>query len=195
MVRSFRLFLARDVFDALTAPCREADPNFSYADAGHQSEGPLWQLVTRQPLHLLDPRYESWNDQLLAVADKIVSLLSEQGALRDRTWGERNTSSIRHPLSPALPGLGSWLLDMPSQPLPGDENMPRVQDPTYGSTLRMVISPGHESEALFHMPGGQSGNPLSPHYMDSHPAWARGDATPFLPGQPVHQLRLLPRGR
>ncbi len=193
VVRSFRLFTARDVFAALTAPCREVEPDFSFVDVGHQLEGPLWQLVSQRPVHLLDPRHETWNDQLLAVVDQIVAQLSEKGALRERTWGERNTSAIRHPLSSALPGLGAWLLDMPAEPLPGDEHMPRVQDPSYGSTLRMVVSPGRESEGLFHMPGGQSGHPLSPHYKDGHAAWAQGAATPLLPGPPLHRLRLLPR--
>ena len=42
------------------------------------------------------------------------------------------------------------------------------------------------------MPGGQSGNPLSRHYGDSHPAWADGKPAPFLPGPPVDRLELLP---
>ena len=42
------------------------------------------------------------------------------------------------------------------------------------------------------MPGGQSGHPLSPFYRAGHAAWARGEATPFLPGEPAHVLRLVP---
>jgi penicillin amidase len=42
------------------------------------------------------------------------------------------------------------------------------------------------------MPGGQSGHPLSPHYRDSHEAWASGKPTPFLPGEAVHRLELTP---
>jgi len=39
-----------------------------------------------------------------------------------------------------------------------------------------------------HMPGGQSGHPLSPFYRAGHEAWARGEASPFLPGPAVHTL-------
>jgi penicillin amidase len=42
------------------------------------------------------------------------------------------------------------------------------------------------------MPGGQCGHFLSPHYRDGHEAWAKGQATPFLPGPPVHTLELVP---
>ena len=41
---------------------------------------------------------------------------------------------------------------------------------------------GHEENGLFHMPVGESGNPLSPYYRDGHKAWEKGEATPFLPG-------------
>jgi penicillin amidase len=89
-----------------------------------------------------------------------------------------------------------WLLDldMPPQPMPGDVNMPRVQAPGFGASQRLAVSPGREEQAYFHMPGGQSGHPLSPHYRDGHAAWVEGKATPFLPGPAVHVLELLPEG-
>ena len=111
--------------------------------------------------------------------------------LADRTWGERNTTHIQHPLSLAVPALGRFL-DVPSRPLPGDANMPRVQGPNFGASERMVVSPGHEETGLFHMPGGQSGNPLSPYYQKGETAWEEGKPTPFLPGPAVHHLNLVP---
>jgi len=71
--------------------------------------------------------------------------------------------------------------------------MPRVQRPAFGASERFVVSPGHEEQGFFEMPAGQSGNPLSPHYNDSHPAWAKGEPTPFLPGPTVHKLTLVPK--
>ncbi|HZN04844.1 MAG TPA: penicillin acylase family protein, partial [Candidatus Polarisedimenticolia bacterium] len=84
-----------------------------------------------------------------------------------------------------------WL-DMEPQPLPGDSSMPRVQAPEFGASERMVVSPSHEEEGLFHMPGGQSGHPLSKFYRAGHSAWATGQAAPFLPGPPEHVLILRP---
>jgi penicillin amidase len=57
----------------------------------------------------------------------------------------------------------------------------------------MAVSPGREAEGLFEMPGGQSGHPLSPYFLAGHEAWARGDATPFLPGAAEHRLELVTR--
>jgi penicillin amidase len=58
----------------------------------------------------------------------------------------------------------------------------------------MVVSPGHEETGIFHMPVGESGHPMSPHYRDSHAAWQEGRPTPFLPGPPVDVLKLVPAG-
>ena len=91
-----------------------------------------------------------------------------------------------------MPALGRWL-DVPSRQLPGDQNMPRVQGPTFGASERMVVSPGHEETGLFEMPVGESGHPLSPYYQTMERAWEEGKPAPFLPGPAVHRLRLLPR--
>jgi penicillin amidase len=193
MVRGFRSFLSQQILDAVTTTCRQADPNFRYGRIS-QSEGPLWKLITERPVHLLDPKFKSWDEQILAGADAALDyFLSEGFTLARRTWGQRNTISIRHPLSLAVPLVGRWL-DMPAEQLPGDSSdMPRVQSPSEGASERMAVSPGREAEGYFHMPCGQSGHPMSPHYGDGQAAWARGEPTPFLPGPPRHTLTLVPK--
>src|SRR5262249_48645868 len=73
-----------------------------------------------------------------------------------------------------------------------DEDMPRVQAPDYGATLRMVIAPGREAAGIFQMPGGEAGNPLSSHYGDLFDSWAARAAQPLLPGKPGTVLELVP---
>lgn len=197
IVRAFRLRAAQDAVAPLVAPCVAADAKFDYLgtreNRGHrQWEGPVWALVTERPAHLLDPRFETWEALLLGSLDAVLEELTAKAApLAGRTWGERNTTAIQHPLSRALPALSAWL-DMPRQPLPGDSHMPRFQSPQAGASERLAISPGHEERGYFHMPGGQSGHPRSPYYRDGHAAWANGEPTPFLPGPAVHTLTLLP---
>jgi penicillin amidase len=70
--------------------------------------------------------------------------------------------------------------------------MPRFQSPENGASERFAVSPGREEQGYFHMPGGQSGHPLSPYYADGHAAWASGQPTPFLPGPKAHVLTLVP---
>ena len=193
-IRTFRILLAREVFAPLVAACREVDPRFVYADSFRQVEGPLWRLITERPPHFLPPNVESWEATLLKVLDTTLELLGAGGEpLATRTWGQRNVSAIQHPLSLGIPGLGRFL-DMEREPLPGGDETPRVQDPSFGASLRMVVSPGREDEGFFHMPGGQSGHPLSPHYRDGHSAWAKGEPTPFLPGPSHKVLELVPKG-
>lgn len=192
IVRTFRAAVAAGLFDGLTAACLETDPQFSYYRQMEGSEGPLWQVVAARPGHLLPAGSDDWESWLLARADESLATLTAEGrALAERTWGERNTTAIRHPLSGALPGAGRFL-DMPPHQLPGDDHMPRVQHPSYGATLRMVVSPGREEASFFHMPGGQSGHPLAIHYGDGHAAWERGEPSPLLPGPPVDRLVLRP---
>jgi penicillin amidase len=193
IVRGFRLLVLTEVFDALTAPCLEAFPDFRFDELG-QSEGPLWRMVTEKPPHLLDPRYATWDELLLANADEYLDRQLAGGvSLPSLTWGQYNTAQIRHPLSSGLPWLGRWI-DMPAVPLPGGVDMPRFQTTFAGASQRMAVSPGQEKAGYFHMPGGQSGHPLSPHYGDSYQAWVRGEPTPFLPGPVAHRLTLKPPG-
>jgi penicillin amidase len=189
-VRAFRLFLEDSVFTSLTG---QGDvPEEDRLRPTSQFEGPLWRILTERPIHLLDPRYESWDQEILAAVDGLLKSGERQGGqLADRTWGERNTTRIQHPLSLAVPALSRWL-DVPPRQLPGDENMPRVQGPAFGASERMVVSPGHEEAGLFEMPVGQSGHPLSPYYRKGHKAWAEGKPAPFLPGPAIHKLRLSP---
>jgi penicillin G amidase len=191
IVRAFRIQLANQVLESLTAACRAADPRFSTRWYS-QTEDAVWRLVTERPPYLLDPRFAGWDDAVLAALDTALDEIAKGGRpLATHTWGERNTLSDRHPLAGAVPLLGR-LLDMDAVELPGDANMPRVQAPAFGASERMAVSPGREERGYLHMPGGQSGHPLSPYYRAGHDAWVRGEATPFLPGPPAHTLRLVP---
>ena len=71
--------------------------------------------------------------------------------------------------------------------------MPRVQEADTGASERFAVSPGHEGEGYFELPGGQSGNPVSPYYRAGFLAWAHGEQSPFLPGVTQHKLTLVPQ--
>jgi penicillin G amidase len=200
IVRAFRSRVSREALPPLVAACEQADPRFDYLgrrpnQGVRQWEGPLWALVRERPRHLLDPSFASWDDLLLRALDATLAALVDDGTpLSERTWGESNTTLIQHPVSRAVPSIATWL-DMPSQPLPGDSHMPRVQHPASGASERLAVSPGREAQGYFHMPTGQSGHFLSPHYSDGHAAWASGEPTPFLPGPPAQVLTLVPGSR
>ncbi len=190
LVRTFRLTVSRMAMEALTAQVRTSAPGFDYTTI-RRLEGPLWRLVHERPLHLLDKTYASWDAFLLAAIDRTLQPLAATGALAERTWGEANTADVAHPLASAVPQLARWL-NMPREPLTGDVYTPRVVSPRSGASERFVASPGHEASAILHMPGGQSGHPLSPHYGDQQRAWVTGTPLPLLPGAALHTLTLTP---
>ncbi|NOU14764.1 MAG: hypothetical protein HOO92_12510, partial [Methylococcaceae bacterium] len=56
-----------------------------------------------------------------------------------------------------------------------------------------VLSPAHPENAIFHMPGGQSGHPLSQHYRDQQILWQDGIAAPLQANAQLHTLSFLPQ--
>ncbi|MBK9991350.1 MAG: penicillin acylase family protein [Verrucomicrobia bacterium] len=191
IIAAFHQQVVDRVLPVVFEPCYDAYPEFKFRRFHY--EPALWEMVNQKPPHLLGQDYGSWDDLLLAAVDDVAEDIDqEHSTIARATWGQHNAAQIKHPLSSALPGLlGSWM-NMPADPLPGDNNMPRVQSPTSGASERFVVSPGHEDEGIFHMPGGQSGHPLSPFYRAGHEAWLKGEPTPFLPGTAVHTLTLKP---
>lgn len=191
LLREFERVVTDRTFAALTVEARQRWRDFPWRPPARFTDV-AWRLVSERPAHLLDPRYASWDAWLLAAADAAIAA-SRRGCetLPQCTWGQVNRMRIRHPLSGALPLLSAWL-DMPPTELPGDWSMPRVQSPVFGASERFAVEPGREQDGYFHMPGGQSGHPLSPYYRAGHEAWVKGEPTPFLPGPTEHQLTLYP---
>jgi len=191
LVAGFRAHVIDRVLPVVFEPCYDVYPDFNFRRFHY--EPALWEMVNQKPLHLLGQDYSDWDELLLAAVDDVIKDVDDEHvAIGRATWGRHNTAHISHPLSRFFPGpLGRWL-DLPADPLPGDNDMPRVQSPTSGASDRFVVSPGHETEGIFEMPGGESGHPLSPFYRAGHAAWVTGQATPFLPGPTLHTLILTP---
>lgn len=189
IVRAFRHEVRKSVFDALAAQARAKYPEAEF-EIPAQFEGPLWQLVTQRPQHLLDPRFPSWEQAMLASLDTALATLATECA-NPCAWGDQVRLQMRHPLSAALPFSARWL-DMPAERMHGDFAMPLAQGAAFGASQRMVVSPGRETEGLFQMPGGPVDHPLSPFYGAGHEAWVRGESLPLLPGKTQHTLRLQP---
>jgi penicillin amidase len=193
LLRAFRSDCMDRVLEPLLAPCLELDPDFRYRWS--LAEEPALRILEERPAHLLDPAYQSWAALLAASLRESWAALERGDLAVDAPWGEANATGIRHPLTSAAPALRpflSWLLDMPGDAQPGDVGAVRVARPGFGASERFVISPGHEADAILHLPTGNSGHPLSPHYDDQYPEWLEGRATPLLPGETVSRFRLTP---
>ncbi len=156
-----------------------------------QAEGTVRRLMQARPAGLVPAGHKSWNAlidaALAATADDV------KGPLERHVWGENGRAGVSHPLAAAIKPLG-WIVNPRDVAVPGDRATVRAQAPGFGASERFAVSPGHEAEGLFHMPGGQSGNPLAPYYLGGHTDWVQGKPTPFLPGPARWTLTLEPEG-
>lgn len=186
---AFRRNLAASVFAPFLQDCREKEPGFVFDG---DLDTPLRSLLTEQaPETLPDPlRFKNWQAFLLQELDDTVRRLDEEYApwgIDELAWGRVNRVRMVHPLSEGIPVVGRWL-NMPADAGAGCGPCVRVLSGSLTASERLVVSPGHEAEGLFHMPGGQSGHPLSPHYRDQQQNWSEGRPTPLLPGRALQTL-------
>ncbi|GAA6203538.1 penicillin acylase family protein [Thalassotalea sp. SU-HH00458] len=189
-VRNFRINLRDAVFDELNKQLIQLDKGFKFHTIRHQIETPLWQLINEQPKHFLNGKHKTWQGYFQAALAKTYQEMTINQPLSAATWGQQNTTDIRHPITNGVPLLSSWL-NMPATALPGDSYMPLVQGKAFGASERMVVSPGHEESGILHMPTSQAGHPLSPYYGLGHKDWEQGKPSAFLPGETKYSLTLL----
>ena len=191
---SYRNLLVDRLIGTILESCRRADPTFQYEWG--TVEGPLRALLAaKEPVRLLDhAKYKNWDDFLRATLLDLISKLKQDlgvQSLDELTWGRINAPVIAHPLAEAIPLIGQWL-ELPDRPLPGCDLCIRASSSMHGASERLVVSPGRHGDAMLHIPGGQSGHPLSAHFTDQYPYWRNGDSLPFMPGRAVDVLTLKP---
>lgn len=217
-----RQSIADDLLGAILAHAAarvERRPAAAFPVAGDE---PWLRLIEAEPEHLLPSRDPSWPAFLRRHVDRVAAmedlafadLAADAGdppaaaapppaPRRFRRgepppppkppgilWGEANRLQMRHPFSIALPMLARGYDIEHEQP--GHRHAVRVATPGFGASLRMVVSPGREEEAILLTPGGQSGDPSSVHYRDLHEAWRRGTPDPMLPGDAASRIILVP---
>jgi penicillin amidase len=109
------------------------------------------------------PTVESRNyTMLLSLNDTIAWLEASYGAMANWVWGNHHKIYVEH-----ITGLSA--LSSPKIPLDGGPNLINNQWQTGGPSWRMVVNLGTTASADFSeevYPGGQSGNPMSTHYLD-----------------------------
>jgi penicillin amidase len=147
--------------------------------------GHLVRLLREQPEGWFE---RPWPQEMADALTTVVRSLREHyGDKPDMWyWGHIRPLTLRHPVGERAPldrvfNLGPF-------PWGGDANtvgqaFAPPSDPTTNplsiASLRMVVDVGNWEESRFALPGGQSGNPLSPHYDDLLPFWQRGEGVPI----------------
>lgn len=153
---------------------------------------------------LADPEWcGSSCDELLgkALSQASTELSARLGSDPTRwKWGDLHRLHFRHPIFRYVPVLSDWLdADLPTDgdaftvnrgvPI-GNPDTPDLSD-VHGPTMRLIIDMKDPMQAVAALAGGQSGNPLSPHYADGLTDWRDGHYRPIVQA-PVHKLILTP---
>jgi penicillin amidase len=129
-----------------------------------------------------------WPDEIAdAMASVVRWLKDHRGTDVGRWgWGHVRTLTMTHPFGQKK--LFANVFNLGPLPCGGDDNTinnasARPIDPLFRPdtipSMRSAIDVGAWENSRFVLPGGQSGNPLSPHYGDLLPLWHRGEGVPI----------------
>jgi penicillin amidase len=144
--------------------------------------GHLAALLRRQPAGWFQ---RSWGAEIADALRTVVEELRADygGDPSSWTWGRVRPLTLRHLLD-RRPPLDR-IYNLGPIPWGGDANtlsqasvlpLDPTGNPGFIASLRMAVEIGAWDEARFVLPGGQSGNPFSPHYADQFSLWRQGDA-------------------
>jgi penicillin amidase len=156
----------------------------------YRRTGHLVKLLREQPSGWFN---QPWLQEVASALSTAVWMLQERTRSGDPSrwqWGEVRPLMLHHPLSragsmgqtlgkvfnlgPVPCGGDADVINqaavLPLLPLAPADNIP---------SLRAVIDVGAWPNSRFVLPGGQSGNPLSPHYADQFALWQIGEGVPI----------------
>lgn len=147
--------------------------------------GHLVELLREQPAGWFA---RPWPEEAADALGAAVRRLERESGRRAEhaAWGDVRPLKLKHLVFGDVTGLGrAFNLG----PVPGgDSNTPfqatvqptdPLAPPSYMPNMRMVVDVGAWSGSRFVLCGGQSGNPLSPHYDDLFELWRRGEGVPI----------------
>jgi penicillin amidase len=135
----------------------------------------LQKTLTERPANWLPAEYKTYDELLIAAADKAVAELEkESGSARieDWPWKRFDSLDMLHPL-----GREGWLeklFSITGKPQGGTAYSPRAATKHHGPAMRMVANVGDWDHSLMVIPGGQSGQLGSSHYSDQFESWYEG---------------------
>jgi penicillin G amidase len=154
------------------------------------------EMVEKAPAEWLPAKYKSWDDLIAAAVEKGMVDEHAPAALRDWTYGSRHVIDVKHPLYAMMPFF-KWTSTGLNQ-LAGDETTVDHVRGLLGASQRLTVDWSNLDGSTENIVMGESGDPVSPYYLDQWPYWYSGKtfAMPFTEGAvsavTKHTLRLVP---
>jgi len=160
----------------------------------------LENVLRNHPKRWLPEKFSNYDELLAAALNAAVNLPDAPKNLNDWKWGSYNAIEIQNPVLGQVPLLKHWT-GTGLQPQSGSGYAVKAVTRTHGPSERITDYLADLDSSTMNIVTGQSGNFISPYYMDQWKAWHEGStfAVPYsaktVQNNRAHQLTLQPAGR
>jgi penicillin amidase len=159
---------------------------------------PVWleNTILLQPPRWLPPAFANYDELLAAAVEEVVKEVAPDDPGRWR-WGLQIPLHLQHPVFGAVPLLRHWTGTSVYEQSGNGFTVKQVAG-NFGPSERLTVDFSNLDASTLNIVTGQSGNFLSPHYMDQWKAWCDGTtfALAFSPEavekSKAHQIMLEP---
>jgi penicillin G amidase len=154
------------------------------------------EMVEKTPREWLPANYKSWDDLIAAAVEKGMVDHHAPAQLGNWTYGSQHVIDVKHPLYAMIPFF-KWTSTGPHQ-LAGDETTLDHVRGLLGASQRLTVDWSNVDGSTENIVMGESGDPLSPYFLDQFPYWYTGKtfAMPFSQAAvdevTKHTMRLIP---
>lgn len=153
------------------------------ADSGiHYSWGmqSVWleNVLRDKPTRWLPEKFSSYDDLFAAAVDSAVLLPEAPQNLDTWKWGTVNAVEIQNPVLGHIPILQRWT-GPGVKPQSGSGYAVKAVTRSHGPSERITDDLANLDSSTLNVVTGQSGNFLSPYYMDQWKAWYEGSTFPL----------------
>lgn len=159
----------------------------------------LQKVLTERPAKWLPSAYKTYDELLIAAADRAVVRLAEQTKsqkIEDWSWKRFDSLDMMHPIGRT--GSLRFFLSIYDKPQSGTAYSVRAATKHHGPAMRFVADLANWDNSIMLIAGGESGQPGSRHYSDQFSSWYEGTpiVQPFsdaaAPSTVKHRLTLRP---
>ena len=160
------------------------------------------QLIMHTPARWLPPTFANWDDLLAAAVEKGIADSAAPSNLANWRYGQAHPLVIEHPLfaqSAPLRRLSGIVTGVHSQAQSGDGTTVKQVGRSFGPSERFTADLGNLDGSTLNLVLGESGNPMSPYFLDQFTAWLHVTTFPMpftedaVHSAATHSLTLTPR--
>ena len=159
------------------------------------------QIILHTPVRWLPTKDSKWDDLLAAAVENGLIEAHAPQDLAHWSYGNLHPLDIEHPVFSISP-LIDKVLGVPTgtgiQPQSGDSTTVKQVGRAFGPSERLTVDFSNLDQSTLNLVLGQSGDPLSPWFMDQFSAWYHGTTftLPYTPAAiqsaTTHTLTLTP---